>query len=214
MNGEFWKKSHMYFSEIFTGRVIFRRAYSSWSAESTNLGIFLKAWIAFFFLSQVVSGERIKKNSKNIPKCSFHWDLSTELFNVEFRALGGPKLLFLWLFACSSRVFPRFLHFKNRFWRRVRRKNSRKNSKCSSPWDLSIELFNVEFRALEGLESRFLWHFCKLKSRFSKFKRRFWRRVWRKNSEKKSTYSSHWDLSIQLLNVEFRALGGPESHVS
>ena len=118
-----------------------------------------------------------KINSKKIPTYSSHCDLSIELFNVKFRALWGPKLRFSWLFACSSRVFPRFLHFKNRFWRRVWRKNSGKNSNCSSHWDLSIELFNVEFLAYEGLEWRFLWHFCTLKSRFSNFKRRFWRRI-------------------------------------
>jgi len=99
-------------------------------------------WESVRFLERVW-----RKNSKKSPKCSSHWGLSIELFNVKFRALGGPKLLFL-----------RFLHFKNRFWRRV----WRKNSKYSSHWDLSIELFNVEFRALEVLASRFLWHFSRL----------------------------------------------------
>jgi len=61
MNGGFWKKSQMYFSEIFTGRVIFRRTCPTCRHESTNLGTFLKAWIAFFFLSKVVSGEGMKK---------------------------------------------------------------------------------------------------------------------------------------------------------
>jgi len=110
MNGELWKKSQMYFSEIFTGRVFFRRTCLSWSAESTNLGTFLEAWIVFFFsffLKPFL--ERVwKKNSKKIPKCFSHWDLSIELFNVKFRALGGPKLRFcdfLHAQVAFSRVF-------------------------------------------------------------------------------------------------------------
>ena len=36
----------------------------------------------------------------------------------------------------------------------VWRKNSGKNSKCSSDWDLSVESSNVKFSALENVVSR------------------------------------------------------------
>jgi len=64
MNGEFSKESRMYFSEIFTDRVIFRRTCPSWSAESTNLGTFLKAWIAFFFFLKSFLKRVWRTNSK------------------------------------------------------------------------------------------------------------------------------------------------------
>jgi len=48
----------------------------------------------------------------------------------------------------------RFSNFKNCFWRKEWEKNSGKNSRCSSYSDLSFELLNFKFRALEGPESR------------------------------------------------------------
>ena len=60
-------------------------------------------------------------------------------------------------------------------------------------------------------EIAFLWHFCTLEWRFSLFNNCFWRRKWRKNSEKRSRYSSHSDLSIESLHVAIGALVGLKS---
>ena len=79
----------------------------------------------------------------------------------------------------------------------------------------SNRIIIVNIRALGSIESRFLWYFCSLESRFSLFKSRCTRRVRRKQSEKNSTCFPYWDLSMEFyFNVEFRVLGGPKSRIS
>jgi len=71
---------------------------------------------------------------------------------LQSQHYNRPEIAFSVTF--SRAQFIRFSTFKNRFWRREWKKNSGKNSRCSSHMGLSIELLKFEFRALGGPESR------------------------------------------------------------
>jgi len=98
-----------------------------------------------------VFGEGMERSSKKILKCSSHWDLSIELFNNKFRALGGPKLRFCDFFhaqvafscvfctlkmvsgeGCEGKKFHAFLS--------LRRKNHEPQGWKTHPYELILKI--------------------------------------------------------------------------
>ena len=95
----------------------------------TNLGTFLKAWITFFFVSKVVSGEDMKEKFWK----KFHVFLSLRSIDrIIKRWISWPWRPSIACFIIWTVSKSRFLSKKPRSWRRVWTKNSEKNLRSPS----------------------------------------------------------------------------------
>ena len=119
--------------------------------------------------------------------------------------LTGLKLRFCDFLYAKSRFSP----FKNCFWRKEWRKNSKKKFEFFFSFRPTDRVSTCRYRCINRPEIAFF--VARIVTSFE-LQKLFLEKKWKKNSGKNSICSSHLDLSIVLLKFEFRALGGPESH--
>jgi len=151
------------------------------------------------FFGEWYGGKILEKNP-GISLTKTHWS-SHSMSDLVSGAPRSPVYRHFFIF------WSFLLHFRSRYWRMARRRNSEKNSNCSFRWDLSFELLYVEIRFLRLSKS------CVWRRIFQCLNRVFLtlnvisgeRYGWKILNENFKS-SPRWDLSIAVLDVEFRAL--------